>query len=283
MKSNKVAVLITSHNRKEKTLTCLKALHSLILPRNYSLKVYLVDDGSNDGTSEEVKKKFPKVLIIAGNGHLYWNQGMRLAWKMAVETKDYDFYLWLNDDTILYEYAFEEIIGCYNELLKNNNQLSIITGACESFPGSNIFTYGGKIENSPVIPNGSLQKCKYINGNFVLVAKNVFKVLGILSNDYTHTMGDFDYGLRALQEDIGCYTTKKYVASCPSNEDPPAWCNPDTALKKRWKLLHSPKGLNLKEYIKFRQKFWGWKWIIFATKAYSKTLFPKLYEYMFKN
>lgn len=278
MKSNKVAVLITSHNRKRKTLTCLKTLQSLVLPQNYFLKVFLVDDGSNDGTGEEVKKMFPEVSVTTGNGQLYWNQGMRLAWKKAVETEDFDFYLWLNDDTILYDFAFLEIIECYNKLLKKNNQLSIVSGACESSPGSNIFTYGGRTENGPVIPDGNLQKCKYINGNVVLIAKNVFKVLGNLSEEYTHTMGDFDYGLRALEKGIHCFTTRQYVAACVSNESPPPLCNPNIALKKRWKLLHSPKGLHLKEYIKFRKKFWGWKWTIFAIKAYAKALFPVLYK-----
>lgn len=283
MKSKKVAVLITSHNRKEKTLTCIKALYSLILPKNYSLKIYLVDDGSNDGTGKEVKKKYPEVMIIAGNGHLYWNQGMRLAWNTAKETEDYKFYLWLNDDTILYKFAFEELISCYNEFQKNNHRLSIVSGACESFPESSVFTYGGKSGKGPVIPNGNIQECIFINGNVVLISHEIFEILGNLSNDYTHTMGDFDYGLRALKKGIGCCTTRKYVASCPSNEGPPAWCDSKNSLKKRWYMLHSPKGLNVSEYIKFRKKFWGWRWIIFIAKAYTNTLFPRLYEYFSKN
>jgi hypothetical protein len=49
------------------------------------------------------------------------------------------------------------------------------------------------------------------------------------------------------------------------------------------KLLFSPKGLNLKEYIVFRKKFWGWKWVIFGAKAFAKTLFPYQYQWLKRN
>ena len=64
------------------------------------LNVYLVDDGSTDGTSEAVKKNFPQVNIIKGDGTLFWNGGMRVAFSKAMES-EHDYYLWLNDDTIL--------------------------------------------------------------------------------------------------------------------------------------------------------------------------------------
>ena len=42
---NKIAVLITCHNRKEKTLKCLRTLYSQTLPAGAEISVYLVDDG----------------------------------------------------------------------------------------------------------------------------------------------------------------------------------------------------------------------------------------------
>ena len=83
----KIAVLLACHNRKDKTISCLNSLFNANLFLNYSLEVYLVDDCSTDGTSEAVTNFFPNVNIIRGNGNLYWNQGMRLAWKTSVKKK----------------------------------------------------------------------------------------------------------------------------------------------------------------------------------------------------
>ncbi|MFN3998119.1 glycosyltransferase family 2 protein [Algoriphagus sp.] len=273
-----LSILLTCHNRKEKTLQCLRNLYSASLPLGLIMEVFLVDDGSSDGTGQAIKLNFPDVNVIQGNGNLFWNQGMRLAWKNAAETKDYDFYLWLNDDTNLDKDALLNIFESYNfaKFIERNEVL--ICGACRTNLKNSEFSYGGRNEIGPLIPNGELQICKYINGNVVLIPKVIFQSIGNLSNNYTHGMGDYDYGLRAAEKGFICYTTKSYLATCPSNVGISGWCNPEYTLKKRWTSLHSPLGLNIKEYIIFRKKFWRKKWIFFAFKAYLKMLFPKLYK-----
>ena len=111
-----IAVLITCHNREEKTLNCLTQIFSQLYDKNkFSVTVYLTDDGCTDNTVPEVKKRFPQVHIITGDGTLFWNRGMYVAWK-AAEKYDYDFYLWLNDDTFI------------------NNDTSIALGVLTFFP-----------------------------------------------------------------------------------------------------------------------------------------------------
>tara|TARA_R110000751_G_scaffold248602_1_gene348334 strand:- start:1094 stop:1939 length:846 start_codon:yes stop_codon:yes gene_type:complete len=273
-----ISVLITCHNRRTKTLECLKALFWNQLPENCFLDIYLVDDGSTDGTSEAVKKKYPSVKIIKGDGNLYWNQGMRLAWKTAADTLNYDFYLWLNDDTLLDSNAIVELLSTFQQIGAINGDDGIITAACRTAEDQNEFSYGGRTEAGPVIPDGTLQSCTYINGNAVLISKSVFNRLGNLSPEYTHGMGDFDYGLRARALNIKCYTTKSYIAICPPNEGIPDWYNPDIPLRRRWKMLFIPLGLNLPEYKIFRRKFWKNQWRLDIIKVYLKVLFPGYYS-----
>lgn len=273
-----IAVLITVHNRKAKTLACLEHLFAATLPGNHSLEIFLVDDGSTDGTGEAVKEQFPQVNVIQGTGDLFWNRGMRLAWETASKVKAYNFYIWLNDDTILDKNALQELFESYNELLIEKKMPAIITGACRESSSSDTFSYGGRDNKGPVIPNYTIQTCKYINGNIVLVPKGIFEKLGNLSNDYTHIFGDHDYGLRAIQSGFTCYTTKTYIATCPTNKGIPAWCDPKTPLRRRWKLFHSPKGLNIKDYSTYKRKFWGAGVIVPTLKAYLRMLFPKFYH-----
>lgn len=275
----RIAVLITCHNRREKTLKCLTSLYEARLPEAFYLDVYLVDDGSTDGTSDAVCLHFPDVKIIAGNGNLFWNKGMRLAWETAAKNWEYDFYLWLNDDTIIDKDAISELLDCYEEALKQEKLASIIVGTCRNDLVSEIFSYGGRTETGPVIPNGKLQKSKFINGNLVLIPKGIYTEIGNLSPLYTHAIGDNDYGLRAIEKGFNCYITKKYIAVCPVNELA-SWCNPKTPVLKRIKLLYSPKGVNLNEYIIFLKKHKRNKWLISIIKVYLKALFPKIYKYL---
>jgi len=275
-----IATLITCHNRREKTLACIKTLFNSSLPQDYKLSLFLVDDGSIDGTSEVVKEKFPMVIIIQGTGNLFWNQGMRLAWTTAVKFQNYDFYLWLNDDTLLHKEALLELIECYNEAFRKDKKSSVIVGGCKS-SSSNVveFSYGGSNDSGPVIPNGILQTCKFINGNVVLISKEIYDKLGNLSPDFTHAYGDYDYSLKAIQKGFNCYTSRKYIAICDRN-NLPIWCNPQSPLLKRIRCLFSTKGLNMKEYIIFRRRYWGWLWIFFAIKALIKAIIPRIYTHL---
>ena len=274
----KIAILITSHNRKDTTLNCLNSLYAAQVPVGYLFEVFLVDDGSTDGTGEAVKKNFPQVFLIKGNGELFWNQGMRLAWQTACSQTDYEYYLWLNDDTLIEDNALVQLFEVAFEAAKAENKPVLVTGACRDRASGAGFTYGGRTDFGPVIPNGKIQSCRYINGNIVLVPKMIFKEVGMLAEDYTHALGDIDYGLFAQRFGFKCYTTKSYVASCPPNPGNQSWCNPAVGISERWKSFNEPKGLHIKEYISFRKKHWPATYWIYVFKAYMKFLFPGLYQ-----
>ena len=53
-----IAVLIACHNRKYKTVKCLQKLYSQNNTENIKFKVFLVDDGSTDGTEHVMEIYF---------------------------------------------------------------------------------------------------------------------------------------------------------------------------------------------------------------------------------
>lgn len=233
-----IAILLTCHNRKSQSLSCLTALYNCDLPLGFSFDVYLTDDGSTDGTGNDIKQNFPKVNIIQGNGSLFWNRGMYVAWDVASKTNEYDFYLWLNDDTLLYRNAF---MGVFENL--NSDFNSIICGATISI-NTKIVTYSGRLKNKaePIKPNGTFQECNIVNGNFVLVPKVVFNNIGNLDWKFRHAIGDFDYGLRAQEAGFKCYVAPQFIGTCEANPKLPNWCLSTTPLIKRFKSLYSPLG-----------------------------------------
>jgi GT2 family glycosyltransferase len=244
--SIRVAVLMTCYNRVKKTLKCLDNLSSSAIPDNITLDIFLVDDNSPDQTGKIVKENFPHINTIMGNGSLYWNRGMRFAWKHARRHSDYDFYLWVNDDVYIEKNAIENIFSDYYYILKNGIE-AVISGVCYD-ADSDIITYGGRDSNyNLLIPNGVPQICKYINGNFVLIPKNVFHKIGYLSYRYIHSAGDHDYGLRAIKSGFKCYVSSFKLAVCLHNDEDDK-INTCKSLRDRIRNLFSVKKRGSRDY-----------------------------------
>ena len=247
-----IAVLITCHNRKDKTLACLQNLFQQDgLDKLFKIQVFLVDDGSTDGTSELIKEKYPEVSIIQGDGSLYWNRGMNLAWKTAMNTEDYSGFLWLNDDTVIFENALKTLVG-------EISNCKILVGTTKS-QFSGIYSYGGYRKKSMLIsPNGQIQPCDHFNGNFVFVPKEVSSVIGILDIHFHHALGDFEYGMRAKNAGFECYVLPFTVGYCEGHENLPKWRNPAVGLFSRLQSLYSPlSGCHPKEFFYFDRKYKG--------------------------
>lgn len=268
----KFAVLLTCHNRKDKTEKCLLNLFQQELPNGTEFDVFLCDDGSSDGTSEMIKSTFPTVHVIKGNGSLYWNGGMNLAWKNALKFDTFDFFIWLNDDTFLLPKAILKIYEAFNKL----NEPGIITAACR-IPGTAEFSYGGWSGFGPIKPNGVVQEVTLTSGNFVLIPSVVVDNIGSLSPKFTHYLGDFDYALRAIEAGFKCYTSAEYLAECHTNPLP-YWGDQKYNLKTRWKMLHDVKGQAFSEYTYFKFRHYG---ILTGMKTvidtYLKVINPKGY------
>lgn len=277
---NKIAILLTVFNRKLKTIECLKKLNKSIeiLNENCRVEIFLTDDGSTDGTYEAIKSQFPEIHILQGSGNLFWNQGMRLAWNEASQKDDFDFYIWMNNDTYIFEDAISQLFECYQQQLHTTVKETIVVGSCCESIATNEFSYGVRNDEKKVVPNGTIQNGNMMNGNFVLIPKNIFHKIGNLSSNYTHAMGDYDYGLRALENGFQIITTKKYVAVCETNKGIPDWKNPKVSFKKRWKSLHSPTGLNIKEYKLFKKRFWKEEYYLSILKVYLRCFFPSIFN-----
>jgi GT2 family glycosyltransferase len=268
-----IATLITCHNRKEKTLLCIKALFDQIgLGNNFIIDVFLVDDGSTDGTSDAIRVQFPYVNIIQGTGNLYWNRGMHLAWETASAYKDYDYFLWLNDDTFLFNNAFRNL---FFDFLPD----SIVCGTTKSSISNNI-TYGGfSNSNKFLIPNSFHQNADYYNGNCVLVPRNVFRKLGNLDPFFHHALGDFDYSLRARKNGIEIKIAPDFIGFCERHESIPKWRSNSINLLDRFKNLYNPlSGCNPIEYFVFDKRHKGIsKACIHYISIHIRCLFPFLW------
>ncbi len=276
MKAKSIAILLTVHNRRDKTLKCLECLYRQLPLEGFTADIYLTDDGCTDGTSETVQEAFPNVHILSGDGNLYWNQGMRLAWDAAAKEKEYDYFLWLNDDTYIYPHTLRKALEASTETSGH----ALLVGATES-ETTHQCTYGLKNPHTGhrIIPNGTLQEGTDLNGNFVLVSKEIYQKLGNLDSHYHHARGDTDYGLRAKKKNIQILLLKEYVGSCERHPTLPKWCNPDFPFRQRWHALNHPTGMPLRELFYLEQKHYGWTRAVFHQLTTTlHCCFPKLWR-----
>lgn len=268
----RIAVLMTVHNRRKKTLRCLECLYANIVPEGYGVEVYMTDDGCTDGTPEAVKERFADVYIIKGDGNLYWNRGMWIAWNEAAK-KTFDFYLWLNDDTFIYSDVLATMIGLSN----NYDDNAIVVGATENAERTEM-TYGGYVEGLRQKPQGRPIEVEYFNGNVVLIPRTVFQKLGNLDYYFRHSKGDFDYGVRARKARIKMIQAPLSAGICEHHLEMAEWCNPDIAFYYRWKALIKPNGMPPKEVFYFCKKQYGIaKACVHTCSVILRCMFPKLY------
>jgi GT2 family glycosyltransferase len=272
-----IAILLTCHNRKVKTLQCLTALYAQIgIADTHSIDVFLVDDASTDGTGEAIKNQFIDVNIIPGNGYLYWNRGMHLAWETAAATKDFDYYLWLNDDTFLFE---DSLLNMLKAARISYNK-AVICGSTISFE-TNTISYGGNSkEGALLIPNGTLQETTSFNGNVVLVPKFVYDQVGILDPRFPHAIGDYEYAQRVRKYNLKSFVAMEYIGSCERNPTLPSWCSASNPLLKRILSLYSPLG-NSHPYYFFIYEFQYFglsKALKHFFSIHLRLLFPQLWQ-----
>lgn len=265
--SPRIAVLITCFNRRESTLACLERLYGQELPANHELITVLVDDGSKDGTGDAVRESFPQVEILKGDGNLYWCGGMRVAWAHAAKS-DPDYYLLLNDDTLIEKNAISELLGlCQSPESRTIAVASIVD------PNTYRASYGGVAKGTGLaIPDGQPTSCATFNANCVIVTRAVYREMGMLHSVYSHAMGDTDYGFHASKRGIEILSSGSFLGTCELNIGRDVWRDRSLDRRARFKALQSPKGLPFREWMEFNRRNSGWKWPYYTVSPILRIL-----------
>lgn len=277
----KIAVLLTTFNRKAKTLSCLESLENQELPAGWSVEVFLTDDASSDGTAAAVKTCYPDAHVFHGNGSLFWAGGMRHTWKQALHS-DCDFYLLLNDDTLLFNTALTELVSCSLRAANTASPAMCIGSTVDSATGK--LSYGGKKLSSKFLWSSynihsetDYLHCDFSNANILLVPKQVVAHLGILSSRYTHGLADYDYTLKAKKAGFNLVTAPGFLGSC-TDDHGNNWKSQQASLKERIRFLKSPKGLAYKEYLGFIKYHFPVSYPSAFVKLWMKTFFPFIWD-----
>jgi GT2 family glycosyltransferase len=183
-------ILIPVHNRRDLTLGCLSTLRA-----NGDLSestAIVVDDGSSDGTADAVRDAFPEVILLHGDGQLFWTGAMALAMREAA-SRDAGAIFWLNDDC-------RPRPGALHLLRKHltEHPCAVVGPQCiDSATGRTVTTgFVGRRDVAAVA--GAPRFVHGLSGYCVGLGAGVMERLGVPdAKSFPHYWGDSAYTLRA--------------------------------------------------------------------------------------
>jgi len=194
-----LAVIIPAFNRWHETADCLERLFQ----DDYPMKtVLLVDDGSNDGTADLCRERFPEVKIISGDGNLWWSGAINLGVTEALRC-GVELILWLNNDNLVEPETISRLVETY----RSSPLRSVICAENRS-------TATGELEwrGEPPFwhPDASQWKDESVDGlsiplrhppggRGVLIPAICFREVGMVDQrQFPHYWADHDFHYRAM-------------------------------------------------------------------------------------
>lgn len=273
----RIILIVTCYNRLELTKAFLRSVESSTIWSDNVLDVLLVDDASPDNTGVEIRKAFPKVEVIFGNGELYWAGGVRLALDYLDERLGkYGKILLANDDIEFHPGAIAELVH-----LSNTNQ-ALVGGAVVTRDGR-IESTGGRLgrlcKPKPrwLQPNGEVQECDLLPGHVLLIPIDKLEQLGGFDPKLPYRFLDLDITIRASRAGVNVLLAPTPLALTNDYHD---YFTETSAMRGTVReltrsVLLSPKGPYWRESLYYLRKvdpvLW-WLWFPFFYRAFFKAV-----------
>jgi GT2 family glycosyltransferase len=201
-----IFIVTTVHNSITHTKILLK---NVINQRIQNTKIIIVDDGSNDGTSNYINDHFPEVVLIKGTGNLWWTGGINIAVRRALsEAKKADYIFTINNDCTIDDGLLKKLVKISKENKRaivgstevdSNDRNRVISGVIKVDWNKGIF-YNSLTNNYKIL---SAQRKYYFDADTLqtkgtLIPIEVFKEIGIFDQKhFPHYGSDYEFFIRA--------------------------------------------------------------------------------------
>lgn len=208
-----ISVIVISYNTKKLLEDCLNSIFKFT--KGIKFEVVVVDNASNDGSREMLKKKYPKTKLILNKKNLGFgtanNQGMKIARG--------DYILLLNSDTYLIENSLKKLVdkaksvsnlgALAPQLLNENRTIQQSAGFFPNLP--QIFYWMSFLDD---LPGGTYLKPYHIDhDSFYKSEQKVDWVTAatiLVPRTTINKVGSFDEKIFMYGEEIEwCYRIKK--------------------------------------------------------------------------
>ena len=201
MKEPKIAIIIINWNTYQLTFNCLKSLKAC----TYNNKtIFLVDNGSEDGSGDKIALEFPDINFIKNEINEGFTGANNKALKVILK-QNFDYVLLLNNDTEVKP----NFLSLLEARMDSDQNLAATQPLILDFPNKNtIWNAGGSFNSffclfktrcKGMIYNPKLKIDTYtqwISGCCILVKIAVIKKVGLLDNRFFIYFEDADWSIR---------------------------------------------------------------------------------------
>jgi len=206
----KIAFIIPVHNRLVYTRECLALLQQhkdSTFYRNNRIYTIVIDDGSTDGTSQMIRDEFPEVIVLQGDGNLWYSGCLNLGIRHALRELDCDFINIWENDIVPAEHYFDNLqsimerwdgksLICSKLVYKNHPEIVFSMGGVFNSRTGHKSLIGRNKPDGPEYQKTI--EADWFSGQQLLLHKDIISAVGYFDDkNFPQYHADIDYSLRA--------------------------------------------------------------------------------------
>ena len=195
-----IAIILVNWNCYLHSRNCIKSLHNTI---NKNYDIILVDNGSEDGSSDKLRNEFIDILVLKSPKNLGFTGGNNMAIQYALENQ-YEYILMLNNDVFVHQ----NFIFHLQNYLDFNSKIGVVQPLIYKYPETkNIWNGGGyfnrflakSFSNRKFNGDLSPRSIDWVSGCAFMVRASVLRENGLFNEKYFAYFEDVDLSLRIRQ------------------------------------------------------------------------------------
>lgn len=204
-----VSIILLNWNNYEDTAECIRSLGNLEYP-NYS--IYVVDNGSTDGSRERLQDEFPHCSFVINDENLGFSKGCNRGIREALPESEYVLLL-NNDCKITAETSLHDAV----KLAESHNDIGIVGGKIYYESSDKIWSCCGEINwfrgrgihyGHNTIDKGShdeIKEVNFVSGALMLIHSDVIEDVGYLPENYFFGAEEWDFSVTVSRHGYALY------------------------------------------------------------------------------
>jgi rhamnopyranosyl-N-acetylglucosaminyl-diphospho-decaprenol beta-1,3/1,4-galactofuranosyltransferase len=206
----RIATLIVTYNRFQ---NLSESIESILQGSTVPERIFVVDNGSEDGTAKHITERFPDVEVIALKKNMGPAGGAEIGQRHIYE-KGFDAIWMIDDDAKAHREALKKILETFNKLIEKDKNDFLLTSVVYSDKGFSQPFYNLLLYNHAFGLTKRIDPIEYKKDYFevniasmcgLFIPRKVFENAGFVRGDFFGWYDDTEFVLRAQKNGFKAY------------------------------------------------------------------------------